>query len=148
MGSCESTCGCTHRENELNFKHIRSASHSTFTSANFVQQMTLSEQDLAGRYGFKSTAQNIEKVRIIQNKVRAVIQRRYFLDLIDSFKEAERLVKPLYFTREEHDETLRKGKKIGKKVEVEKRKPYKYTCSKAIYDGEWIGGMRHGQGKM
>ena len=148
MGSCESTCGCTHRENELNFKHIRSASHSTFTSANFVQQMTLSEKDLASRYGFKSTEQNIEKVRIIQNKVRAVIQRRYFLDLIDSFKEAERLDKPLYFTREEHDETLRKGKKIGKKVEVEKRKPYKYTCSKAIYDGEWIGGMRHGQGKM
>ena len=52
----------------------------------------------------------------------------------------------MYFTQKEHDETIRK-KKIGK-VEVEKREPYKYECSKAIYDGEWLGGMRHGTGRI
>ena len=33
-------------------------------------------------------------------------------------------------------------------MEVEKRKPYTYKCSKAIYEGQWLGGLRHGTGKM
>ena len=33
-------------------------------------------------------------------------------------------------------------------IDKRKRKQYTYKCSGAIYDGEWIGGMRHGVGTM
>lgn len=35
-----------------------------------------------------------------------------------------------------------------KRAVVETRPDYTYKCSKAVYSGEWIGGMRHGTGTM
>ena len=47
-----------------------------------------------------------------------------------------------YFSQEEHNETLRKGKTMAN--ENFTTRDYTYSCSGAIYSGEWLGGMRHG----
>ena len=33
-------------------------------------------------------------------------------------------------------------------AEKRKREAYTYQCSGAVYEGEWVGGMRHGTGTM
>ena len=51
-----------------------------------------------------------------------------------------------YFTREEEKETLTSGKKFNSSEPVTIRS-YTYK-SGAVYEGEWMGGMRHGKGKI
>ena len=61
-----------------------------------------------------------------------------------------------YFTKEEQEETLRKKEKFdfsliapsSENAAKRKRPMYTYSCSGAIYEGEWIGGLRHGCGTM
>ena len=125
---------------------MRADSCSTIISANIHQAMNISHTDIITDLNFEPTEQNIQKLRIIQNRARTFILRKRFIEHTALLRRQESETRPLYFTREEHEETLRK-RKIGK-VQVEKREAYKYKCSKAIYDGEWLGGMRHGTGKI
>ena len=51
-----------------------------------------------------------------------------------------------YFKEDEAKETL-KGSFKGNQQKVT-TKQYTYKCSQAIYNGEWLGGLRHGKGVM
>jgi hypothetical protein len=51
-----------------------------------------------------------------------------------------------YFTKDEAKETV-SSKKYDPKARRERRAPYTYN-SGAVYEGEWLGGFRDGQGRM
>ena len=53
MGSCALSCNDASSEKELRFsRHIRADSHSTLHSANLMQQMNYSDEEIFERFGF------------------------------------------------------------------------------------------------
>ena len=120
-------------------------------------------EDFSHIYDKEFSDKNMKTILRIQQKVKAYIDRKRFLDIKQRINEGNEQNK--YFTREEANETLNKEETIEYKLyskgkcKLQKREPYTYKCTKAIYDGEWIGGkqnkdgewvggMRHGCGTM
>jgi hypothetical protein len=60
-------------------------------------------------------------------------------------RKANKVMTSAYFKDEEARETIVKDAK--KATKTEKRR-HEYVCSGAVYDGEWLGGLRHGQGTI
>ena len=61
-------------------------------------------------------------------------------------------MKKKYFLEEEFQETLDKAKFISikeiKKTDSLTLRRYTYNCTGAQYNGEWLGGFRHGRGTL
>ena len=59
-----------------------------------------------------------------------------------------------YFTRDESRETLSQLRSFSiddlsfELHEDDAPKKYRYKSTLALYDGQWLGGLRHGEGKM
>lgn len=61
------------------------------------------------------------------------------------------LIDSLYFTAKEERETIVKDRKIGDNWRGEgklEKRTHVYETTGAVYEGTWIGGLRHGQGKI
>ena len=65
MGACALSCNDTNNEKELRFKLIRADSHSTLHSANFVQQMNYSDEEIFEHCGFQSSEESLKNIKII-----------------------------------------------------------------------------------
>jgi hypothetical protein len=60
-------------------------------------------------------------------------------------RKANKVITCAYFKDEEARETIIKNAK--KATKTEKRR-HEYVCTGAVYEGEWLGGLRHGQGTI
>ena len=87
----------------------------------------------------------------IQARVRGYLTLRRFKEHIKRQDFHDHLDAAKYFTREEGKETLRPESVIAicdMHEMPESRGMYTYHCSGATYLGHWLGGMRHGEGRM
>lgn len=61
-------------------------------------------------------------------------------------------VKKKYFLEEEFYETIDKNNHLSiqliKKADSLVTRNYQYNCTGAQYEGQWLGGFRHGRGTM
>lgn len=84
--------------------------------------------------------ENYQKIEVIKSHMLAYKDRKIYNAMKSKLKE-----KQTYFTSDELHETLSKTEGLKDKKIIIKTHVYE---SKATYTGEWLGGFRHGKGKM
>ena len=82
-----------------------------------------------------------KKLHKIKNSILTYQKRKMFKNMLTKFREEQKT-----FTYEEYIETLSNNRKFNT-LEKKSNEIYKYK-SGAIYEGEWLGGFRHGYGTM
>jgi len=85
-------------------------------------------------------AENVHHIIHIQSLWRGYTARRYTNMLKTSQIGASK-----YFTLDEARETIDPSRLYNPNQALEKRPPFTFK-SGAVYEGEWLGGFRHGQG--
>lgn len=85
------------------------------------------------------TVEDLAAITRVQAMVRRFLQRRKYLIKKNTYNRAIK-----YFKEEESKETLKGTFKDDGSLE---KREYKYTTG-AVYNGQWKGGLRHGQGTM